>query len=163
MDDDIIAFVQEALSRMQAENFFSGVIERLREDELYAAVANELREGRWDEVAQLRAIEQAGGDTERAKALYPGQRVRRLKDMAVMDAAGAHLERAVRRAEDDALQAAARAEEDRLRKGIPYRGYTIRMISPNTYAIFEVGVLLSSAPTFPDVAKAKRHIDAISL
>lgn len=55
--------------------------ERLAEDHLYQIVADEMKEGFFDEVAQLRALGKAEGDEAKAKALYPEIRIRRLLDL----------------------------------------------------------------------------------
>ena len=55
--------------------------ERLAEDQLYQIVADEMKEGFFDEVAQLRALGKAEGDETKAKALYPEIRIRRLLDL----------------------------------------------------------------------------------
>ena len=55
---------------------------RLADDRLYEIVAEEISQGDLDPVAQLKALEKANGNEERARANYARHRIRRLKDMA---------------------------------------------------------------------------------
>ena len=55
--------------------------DRLAEDRLYKITADEMKAGSFDEVAQLRALEESEGYEKKAKAFYPKHRVRRLMDL----------------------------------------------------------------------------------
>ena len=59
----------------------SDLTDRLAEDKLYQVVANEMKSGFYDEIAQLRSLEDAAGDEIKAKAYYARNRVRRLMDL----------------------------------------------------------------------------------
>jgi len=60
----------------------SSLSKRLADDHLYEIVAEEISPGDLDPVAQLKALEKANGNEERARANYARHRIRRLKDMA---------------------------------------------------------------------------------
>jgi len=55
--------------------------ERLAADKLYEITISEVQNEQYDPAAKARAIVEADGDMERAKALYIKHRVRRLNDL----------------------------------------------------------------------------------
>jgi F0F1-type ATP synthase assembly protein I len=55
--------------------------QRLAEDKAYQLVADEMKRGFYDEVAQLRSLEEAEGNEKQAQAIYARNRVRRLLDL----------------------------------------------------------------------------------
>ena len=55
---------------------------RLLEDRLYEVVADEVLRNEYDNVAKIKALEEARGDEQVAKSIYTRHRVRRLKDAA---------------------------------------------------------------------------------
>lgn len=57
--------------------------ERLMEDRLYQLVIDEVNDGFYDEVAKIRSLEEAEGNSEKAKAFYVRNRVRRILDLHV--------------------------------------------------------------------------------
>lgn len=75
--------------------------ERLAEDRLYEVVAEEIDRREYDPVSKLKALEEANGDEQVAKAIYAKHRVRRLKDLA---------------AEYEIIQAGEKMEEEKRRK-----------------------------------------------
>ena len=75
--------------------------DRLAEDRLYEVVAEEIDRREYDPVSKLKALEEAKGDEQVAKAIYAKHRVRRLKDLA---------------AEYEIIQAAERMEAEKRRK-----------------------------------------------
>ena len=75
--------------------------DRLAEDRLYEVVAAEIDRREYDPVSKLRALEEAKGDEQVAKAIYARHRVRRLKDLA---------------AEYEIIQATERMEAEKRRK-----------------------------------------------
>lgn len=54
---------------------------RLIEDRLYQIAILEIEAEQFDLVAQAKALEEAEGDTQKARAFYTKHRVRRMKDM----------------------------------------------------------------------------------
>jgi len=74
---------------------------RLADDRLYEIVAEEISQGDFDAVAQLKALEKANGNEELARAGYARHRIRRLKDLA---AEYAIIEKVQRKADKEAEQ-----------------------------------------------------------
>ena len=72
--------------------------DRLAEDRLYEVVAEEIDRREYDPVSKLKALEEAKGDEQVAKAIYARHRVRRLKDLA---------------AEYEIIQAAEKMEQEK--------------------------------------------------
>ena len=53
--------------------------DRLSEDVLYEVAVNEVESDQFDKVAQSKALEEAQGDHQKARAFYIKQRVRRIR------------------------------------------------------------------------------------
>ena len=88
--------------------------DRLAEDRLYKITADEMKAGSFDEVAQLRALEESEGYEKKAKAFYPKHRVRRLMDLRaeiILEEAAAAAAAAAEIILEEAAAAAAAAEE----------------------------------------------------
>ncbi len=69
---------------MKAQPDFVSISSRLAEEELYEQVASELSRGERREGLWVKALAKAGGNTERAQALYIEYRIQALMDEAVI-------------------------------------------------------------------------------
>jgi hypothetical protein len=79
----------------------SDLTDRLAEDKLYQVVANEMKSGFYDEIAQLRSLESAAGDEIKAKSYYARNRVRRLLDLKAESIFNSLSQKEKRKSEDD--------------------------------------------------------------
>ena len=150
--DTIDELVQNILNSLASQTAIEEVLERLREDDMYAVVARELANENWDEVARLRALTEAGGDTEKAKSLYASIRVRRLKDLSI------------KRALDEYITSEEeRKNEERIRtNGISFLGYNIIKLGPGRYEISSSGIpIMKDGQTFKSIDEAKKYLTAI--
>ena len=77
--------------------------ERLSEDRLYEIVIDEVERNEFDNVAKAKALEEAEGDQNKARAFYTKHRVRRLRDLITKERIAADAERV--RSEERELQA----------------------------------------------------------
>ena len=102
MDDD--AILKKILELQQ----------RLAEDALYEKVLAELKKGETDFIAEARAVEEAQGEKEKARAFYIKHRIRRLKDIDLADI----IEREAVRAQKEAQREAERAKVKEEREDI---------------------------------------------
>lgn len=76
--------------------------DRLSEDRLYEIAVSEVEDNQFDGVAQAKALEEAEGDQNKARAFYTKHRVRRIRDLIAEQALMA--ETAKSQAEEERLQ-----------------------------------------------------------
>ena len=84
-----------------------GLGERLSEDHLYEIVIDEVERNEFDNVAKAKALEEAEGDQNKARAFYTKHRVRRLRDLIAEEKIAAEAERV------QAKEKEAQAERER--------------------------------------------------
>ncbi len=101
MDDD--AIIKKILELNQ----------RLAEDSLYEKVLDELNKGDTDVVAQARALEEAQGEREKARAFYIKHRIRRLKDIELAGFIEREALRAQERAQQEDIERKRKEDENR--------------------------------------------------
>ena len=77
--------------------------ERLSEDRLYEVVIDEIEREEFDSVAKAKALEEAEGDKDKARAFYIKHRVRRIRDLIAEEKIAKEAERI--RAEEAKLKA----------------------------------------------------------
>lgn len=96
-------------------NELIGLGERLSEDRLYEIVIDEVERNEFDNVAKAKALEEAEGDQNKARAFYTKHRVRRLRDLIAEEKIAAEAER-VRAKEKEAQAESERQEAEKREK-----------------------------------------------
>ena len=76
--------------------------DRLSEDRLYEIAVSEVEDNQFDGVAKAKALEEAEGDQNKARAFYTKHRVRRIRDLIAEQALMAEASRV--QAEEERLQ-----------------------------------------------------------
>lgn len=97
---------------------------RLAEDALYETVVTELKNGWTDIVAEARAMEEAQGEKEKARAFYIKHRIRRLKDAHLADI----IDREAQKEADKAKSEELKSNIERKRQENENRNYLIKKV-----------------------------------
>ena len=85
--------------------------ERLSEDRLYEVVIDEIERDEFDSVAKAKALEEAEGDQNKARAFYTKHRVRRIRDLIAEAEIAAEAEKM--RAEEELKRQEAELQQQR--------------------------------------------------
>ena len=91
--------------------------DRLSEDRLYEIAVSEVEDNQFDGVAKAKALEEAEGDQNKARAFYTKHRVRRIRDLIAEQALMAEASRV--QAEEERVKAEeerVQAEKQRIRE-----------------------------------------------
>lgn len=109
--------------------------DRLSEDRLYEIAVSEVEDNQFDGVAKAKALEEAEGDQNKARAFYTKHRVRRIRDLIAEQALMTEASRV--QAEEERVQAEKeRVREENFGKGV-FKWYLVVII------IFVVITLMS--------------------
>jgi hypothetical protein len=104
------------VNAMEEDEVLKKILElnqRLTEDSLYEKVLDELKNGETDIVAEAKALEEAQGAREKARAFYIRHRIRRLKDIELAGFIEREALRAQERAQQEDIERKRKEDENR--------------------------------------------------